>query len=164
MTSYLGSVEDMMRVSKLAFHRVTNYRVYQSSNQNQSDLIWALSCRTGFNTENAGYGSTSRSAVPTLFSVVCQKQILRSFLHSLRANLTHLEKKAFHLIPSFFSKEKLAMLSVTRTRTLAPMGKALRAVSTWSNVPAGPPDPILGTFLLFAPVPNLLGLYIVLAG
>jgi len=36
------------------------------------------------------------------------------------------------------------MLSVTRTRTLAPMGKALRSVSTWSNVPAGPPDPILG--------------------
>src|SRR5258707_522784 len=46
------------------------------------------------------------------------------------------------------------MLSVTRTRTLAPMGKALRAVSTWSNVPAGPPDPILGTFLLFAAVPK----------
>jgi len=36
------------------------------------------------------------------------------------------------------------MLSVTRNRTLAPMGKVLRAVSTWSNVPAGPPDPILG--------------------
>lgn len=56
------------------------------------------------------------------------------------------------------------MLSVTRTRTLVPMGKALRAVSTWSNVPAGPPDPILGTFLLFAPAPNLLGLFIVLTG
>jgi aspartate aminotransferase len=38
------------------------------------------------------------------------------------------------------------MLSVTRNRTLAPMGKAFRAVSTWSNVPAGPPDPILGEF------------------
>jgi len=36
------------------------------------------------------------------------------------------------------------MLSVTRNRTLAPMGKVLRAVSTWSSVPAGPPDPILG--------------------
>ncbi|KAF8507088.1 pyridoxal phosphate-dependent transferase [Russula emetica] len=36
------------------------------------------------------------------------------------------------------------MLSVTRGRTLAPMGKVLRAVSTWSSVPAGPPDPILG--------------------
>ncbi|KAN0125144.1 aspartate aminotransferase [Russula decolorans] len=36
------------------------------------------------------------------------------------------------------------MLSVTRNRALAPMGKVLRAVSTWSNVPAGPPDPILG--------------------
>ena len=48
------------------------------------------------------------------------------------------------------------MLSVTvaRTRTLAPMGKALRAVSTWSNVPAGPPDPILGMLYLLAPVPN----------
>ncbi len=38
------------------------------------------------------------------------------------------------------------MLSVTRNRTFAPMGKVLRAVSTWSNVPAGPPDPILGEF------------------
>jgi len=36
------------------------------------------------------------------------------------------------------------MLSVTRTRTLVPMRKAFRAASTWSNVPAGPPDPILG--------------------
>jgi hypothetical protein len=44
------------------------------------------------------------------------------------------------------------MLSVTRNRTLAPMGKVLRAVSTWSNVPAGPPDPILGEFP--ASVPN----------
>jgi aspartate aminotransferase len=34
------------------------------------------------------------------------------------------------------------------------MGKALRAVSTWSNVPAGPPDPILGTFILLAAVPK----------
>jgi len=36
------------------------------------------------------------------------------------------------------------MLSVTRNHTLAPMRKALRAVSTWSSVPAGSPDPILG--------------------
>lgn len=36
------------------------------------------------------------------------------------------------------------MLSVTRARTFAPMGKVFRAASTWSNVPAGPPDPILG--------------------
>ena len=41
------------------------------------------------------------------------------------------------------------MLSVTRNRTLAPMGKVLRAVSTWSNVPAGPPDPILGEFSVY---------------
>lgn len=46
----------------------------------------------------------------------------------------------------FLSFRKFAMLSVTRNRTLAPMGKVLRAVSTWSNVPAGPPDPILGEF------------------
>lgn len=45
------------------------------------------------------------------------------------------------------------MLSVTRNRTLAPMGKVLRTVSTWSNVPAGPPDPILGEFD-FAAFPN----------
>jgi aspartate aminotransferase len=38
------------------------------------------------------------------------------------------------------------MLSVTRTRTLAPTKKVFRAASTWSNVPAGPPDPILGMF------------------
>jgi len=36
------------------------------------------------------------------------------------------------------------MLSVARTRTLAPTAKAFRAASTWLNVPAGPPDPILG--------------------
>ena len=49
--------------------------------------------------------------------------------------------KAFSLYtPSKF----FTMLSVTRTRTFAPMGKVFRAASTWSNVPAGPPDPILG--------------------
>ncbi|KAI0274656.1 glutamic oxaloacetic transaminase AAT1 [Gloeopeniophorella convolvens] len=36
------------------------------------------------------------------------------------------------------------MLTIARSRALRPAGKALRAVSTWSNVPAGPPDPILG--------------------
>ncbi|KAI0067677.1 hypothetical protein BV25DRAFT_849236 [Artomyces pyxidatus] len=36
------------------------------------------------------------------------------------------------------------MLAVARTRTLVRGGNALRAVSTWSTVPAGPPDPILG--------------------
>ncbi|KAI0043210.1 hypothetical protein FA95DRAFT_1498927 [Auriscalpium vulgare] len=36
------------------------------------------------------------------------------------------------------------MLAVARTRTLARGSIALRAVSTWSSVPAGPPDPILG--------------------
>lgn len=41
------------------------------------------------------------------------------------------------------------MLSVTRTRTFVPMGRVLRGVSTWSHVPAGPPDPILGMFLLW---------------
>jgi hypothetical protein len=46
------------------------------------------------------------------------------------------------------------MISVTRARTVAPVRMAFRAVSTWSNVPAGPPDPILGMFLprLFASV------------
>ncbi|KAH8988848.1 pyridoxal phosphate-dependent transferase [Lactarius akahatsu] len=36
------------------------------------------------------------------------------------------------------------MISVTRARTVASVRTALRTVSTWSNVPAGPPDPILG--------------------
>jgi len=36
------------------------------------------------------------------------------------------------------------MFSVVRTRTLAPSGKVFRAASTWLNVAAGPPDPILG--------------------
>jgi len=36
------------------------------------------------------------------------------------------------------------MISVARARTVAPVRMAFRAVSTWSNVPAGPPDPILG--------------------
>jgi hypothetical protein len=40
------------------------------------------------------------------------------------------------------------MISVTRAHTVAHVRMALRAVSTWSNVPAGPPDPILGMFLL----------------
>jgi hypothetical protein len=47
------------------------------------------------------------------------------------------------------SLKKFTMLSVTRNRTLAPMGKVLRAASTWSNVPAGPPDPILGEFPVY---------------
>ncbi|KAJ8502860.1 hypothetical protein ONZ45_g11382 [Pleurotus djamor] len=34
--------------------------------------------------------------------------------------------------------------SLARRTLLESRGKALRAVSTWSNVPAGPPDPILG--------------------
>jgi aspartate aminotransferase len=46
------------------------------------------------------------------------------------------------------------MLSVTRNRTLAPMGKVLRTVSTWSNVPAGPPDPILGEFPVYFSRPS----------
>ena len=38
--------------------------------------------------------------------------------------------------------------TIARRSTLAVGAQALRAVSTWSNVPAGPPDPILGTVLL----------------
>ncbi|KAI9460862.1 pyridoxal phosphate-dependent transferase [Lactarius psammicola] len=36
------------------------------------------------------------------------------------------------------------MISVTRAHTVSSVRTAFRAVSTWSNVPAGPPDPILG--------------------
>ncbi|KAA1468218.1 hypothetical protein DENSPDRAFT_833456 [Dentipellis sp. KUC8613] len=36
------------------------------------------------------------------------------------------------------------MLAALRARSAARSTAALRAVSTWSNVPAGPPDPILG--------------------
>ncbi|KAH9082061.1 pyridoxal phosphate-dependent transferase [Lactarius deliciosus] len=36
------------------------------------------------------------------------------------------------------------MISVTHARTVTSVRMALRTVSTWSNVPAGPPDPILG--------------------
>jgi hypothetical protein len=47
---------------------------------------------------------------------------------------------------SFFYHLLLPMFSLTRTRPLSSVRKICRAVSTWSNVPAGPPDPILGMF------------------
>ena len=40
--------------------------------------------------------------------------------------------------------------TIARRSTLAVSAQALRAVSTWSNVPAGPPDPILGKILFFS--------------
>ena len=48
------------------------------------------------------------------------------------------------------------MISVTRSGTVAHVRMAFRAVSTWSNVPAGPPDPILGLSLhqLFTTILN----------
>ena len=53
------------------------------------------------------------------------------------------------------------MLSVARTRTLTPIRQVFRAASTWSNVPAGPPDPILGMSIFVARVcPECLGLYV----
>jgi hypothetical protein len=56
-------------------------------------------------------------------------------------HLIHLQRPFFYPFLSKF----FIMLSVTRSRSFAPMGKVFRAASTWSNVPAGPPDPILGT-------------------
>lgn len=53
------------------------------------------------------------------------------------------------------------MLSFSRTRTLAPIREVFRAASTWSNVPAGPPDPILGMFVFIARGHSeCLGLYV----
>lgn len=52
------------------------------------------------------------------------------------------------LLDSSFLLRKKTMISVTRASTVAHARVAFRAVSTWSNVPAGPPDPILGMFLL----------------
>jgi len=40
--------------------------------------------------------------------------------------------------------------TIARRSTLAASAQTLRAVSTWSNVPAGPPDPILGKVLFFS--------------
>lgn len=53
------------------------------------------------------------------------------------------------------------MLCITRTRTLAPIREVFRAASTWSNVPAGPPDPILGMSMFIARGHSeCLGLYV----
>lgn len=61
----------------------------------------------------------------------------------------------FPAIPSFLGQMLAA--TIARRSTLAVGAQSLRAASTWSNVPAGPPDPILGTVLLthYFPSPPL---------
>lgn len=131
---YLWSAEDdMMRADKIAFHR-------ESRHIGQSDLIYAG--RTGplsnRRTPVLTPSAHSFSAVQQIHTHFCCDHFVPT-LRTLKGLLS-------------FPWKKLTMLSATRARSLAPMGKVLRAASTWSNVPAGPPDPILGMFHSSRPI------------
>jgi hypothetical protein len=145
---YLGSAEDdMMRVGKITFSPSHELSVHQPIPIKliKSYLRGVGSDRTG--PLQTGERRTSLPSCRCHLVFRCRSKVLttysHSFLRSLRPYLTHFKKS---LRITFVSLEKLTMLSATRTRSFAPMGKVLRAVSTWSNVPAGPPDPILGMF------------------
>jgi hypothetical protein len=136
---YLGSAEDdMMRVGRITLSPSHERSVH-------SIHIYAVSDRVGpghFKPANAV--PVCRSAVlPLPPSFPSKSQHIHTHFYDHFVETLHTLKKSSY---TFRFREKLTMLSATRTRSLVPMGKVLRAVSTWSNVPAGPPDPILGRF------------------